>query len=188
MACSPTDVFGSTLSRAALIGLVVGAGVGCRVAGGMDANIDPRGDGLIERVISDVAMWEVRADGARDGDAGDGDGQRDGDGDGDGGDGPAADGGAACELLTPSCPARQGCYPFPFEGAPTGDRRCAFVGAGGPSVPCQSQLECDERSICSAAGEPDAICTERCDPSQPRCPIGQSCRPLAFYAGVGTCG
>jgi hypothetical protein len=206
------DIAGSSIRAASLfvlfgVPIVASLGLicGCRVGGVADVSVDPRGDGLPERVITDAALWDTRADGAPDaldggGADGDDDGRGDGDGDGDGrggrdgdgdggaaGDGSAADAEPACDLLTPSCPAQQACYPFPFEGTPAGDRRCASVGAGGPSVPCQSQLECDQGSLCTAPGEPDSICAKRCDPGEPRCPAGERCQALPLYPGVGSC-
>ena len=162
---------------------------GCRVGSG-SAPVDagtPRGDGLAERVTTDAALWvDVRPpDGA-----GTGADLNPGGGDAAGRDAP--DGGnaatAACRLLEASCPARQACYPFPFEGGPpSGETRCSFQGIGRPSVPCQSQLECDGENICVTPGQPDALCLQRCDLNGPNCPPGTACLPVAGYPGVGAC-
>lgn len=168
--------------------------LGCSAAGGFEAGASPGGDGLPERVITDAGVRDARADGEpsdgdRPGDGGSGgDGGRDGDGGAaDTGPDAPADGGVACDLLAVSCPAPQACYPAPFEGTPSGQRRCGSPGPGGPSVPCQTQLECDQTTVCSAPGEPDSICVQRCDLADPRCPPGTTCRTLPLYPGVGTC-
>jgi hypothetical protein len=162
---------------------------GCRVGAGtapVDANT-PRGDGLAERVTTDAALWaDVRI-------GGDGAGA---DREPAGGDGPGRDGAgdasdattAPCRLLEASCPGREACYPYPFEGGPpSGETRCSFQGIGRPSVPCQSQLECDGENICITSGQPDAVCRQRCDLNGPNCPPGTACLPVAGYPGVGAC-
>ena len=99
-----------------------------------------------------------------------------------------SDAGATCSLLGSTCPNKQGCYPFPFDEVPgSGATRCAFQGVGGPSVPCQSQLECDGLTVCSAPGQPDSICLQRCSLGRPVCAPGSSCAPLAGYPNVGVC-
>jgi hypothetical protein len=161
---------------------------GCRASTGsgpVDAST-PRGDGLAERVTTDAALWvDVRpGDGNANGDARGGDG---------GGHDGASDAGGdaaapACRLLEVTCPARYACYPFPFEGGPpSGETRCSFQGIGRPSVPCQSQLECDGENICITPGQPDAVCLQRCDLNGPNCPPGAACLPVAGYPGVGAC-
>jgi hypothetical protein len=146
----------------------------------------PRGDGLAERVTTDAALWvDVRSGDGTTSDSNSS--SRDGAGrdvSGDGADAPAT----ACRLLDSSCPARQACYPFPFEGGPpSGETRCSFQGIGRPSVPCQSQLECDGETTCITPGQLDAVCLQRCDLNGPNCPPGTACLPLAGYPGVGTC-
>jgi hypothetical protein len=148
----------------------------------------PRGDGLPERVTTDIGLWaDVRlmdstaADRQGGGNAGDVPG----------GDTAGADTGDAsspsCALLEPSCAGRQACYPYPFEGTPSGETRCSFPGIGRMSVPCQSQLECDDDSVCVTPGQPDALCLQRCSVNAPDCPLGTACLPLAGYPGVGAC-
>lgn len=95
--------------------------------------------------------------------------------------------GAPCALLGMSCANRAGCYPFPFESPPNGQARCAFPGGGTVSDPCQSQLECDGTTICSAPGQPDSICLQRCALASPVCPPGTTCLAYAGYSGVGVC-
>jgi hypothetical protein len=164
---------------------------GCRV--GTSSPVDattPRGDGLVERVTIDAALWadvripDVAVDlSARDQNA---------DARTDIPDAAAdvidpTDTGVACSLLTISCPDRRACYPYPFEGVPTGETRCAFQGAGGPSVPCQSQLECDGTSVCASPGQPDSSCLQRCNPADARCPAGTACVAFENYPTTGVC-
>ncbi|MES1207358.1 MAG: hypothetical protein ABUS79_15580 [Pseudomonadota bacterium] len=157
----------------------------------VDAAPTPGGDGLVERVITDAALWaDVQVPDPPDARAeGDGGGP-----DGGGGDGRGSDeidlsgGGSGCALLaTTACAARQACYPFPFEGPPTGETRCAFQGAGGPAIPCQSQLECDGTTLCTAPGEADSVCLPRCDRADPRCAVGTVCVAYRNHPGVGIC-
>ena len=162
---------------------------GCRVGAvpaAEDATI-PHGDGLPERVTTDVALWaDVRAP-----DSTGADRQGGGNGGDAGRDASGADmsdaSSSSCALLEMSCGGRQACYPYPFEGTPSGETRCAFQGIGRMSVPCQSQLECDGDSVCVTPGQPDAMCLQRCALNAPVCPIGSACLPLAGYPGVGAC-
>jgi hypothetical protein len=146
----------------------------------------PRGDGLPERIITDAALWpDARSDVvAVDSPSGDGHVADAGDAAETG-----ADSGASCHLLgATTCPAKQACYPYPFEGASNGDTRCAFAGAGAESIPCQSQLECDGTTLCSAPGlQADSVCLLRCDPAAPRCALGANCVDLPGYPGIGVC-
>ena len=166
---------------------------GCRVASapGIDATT-PHGDGLPERVITDAALWaDVRtADVATDS-VGDRGSDRDGTDAGiDGTDGKAGDGpgDGPCALLAPGCPNKEACYPFPFDGVPTGETRCFMPGSGGELATCQSQLECDGTTLCSAPGQQsDSFCLPRCDPQNPHCAIGTNCLPYPNYPGVGVC-
>ena len=177
---------------------------GCRVAASPalgDGSL-PRGDGLPDRVIVDGALFTDLSSGIGITDAVRlGDGQVDGSGNGadvSGGgaivDGAGSDvaaeggGGAPCGLLAASsCVGDERCYPFPFEGPSPLDVRCAFQGVGGPSVPCQSQLECDGLTLCAAPGQPDSVCLQRCGLENPRCPTGFVCAAFFGYAGVGVC-
>jgi len=177
--------------------------VGCRAASPALSDAAIAGDGWIERRITDSALDlpTVADSGADRVDAASADGATDGATPSDGGAagagdaadarrdviGADADAGVVCQVLSVDCPRRQACYPFPFEGPATGDARCGFVGAGGPSVPCQSQLECDDATFCSAPGEPESVCALRCDLSNPLCLEGTLCRPLFFYPGAGVC-
>lgn len=164
---------------------------GCHVAN--SAAIDAstlHGDGLPERVITDAALWSdlpiaTTPDGAsRDGTGGD----RGSAGTWDAStDAPDVDAGGICGLLGKTCVGDEGCYPFPFEGTPSGATRCGFQGVGETSAPCQSQLECTGTALCSAPGEPDSVCLRRCDPGNPRCPTGMQCVPYLSYAGIGVC-
>jgi hypothetical protein len=150
----------------------------------------PRGDGLPARVTN--------------GGAGDATSTRDGRADGSGGahdiqspvdtspsEAPLAggDGGSGqCGLLlTTECVGAERCYPFPFESPAPGDTRCAFQGVGGPSVPCQSQVECDEMTVCGSPDQPDSVCLLRCSLTNPRCPTGFNCLTFFGYPGVGVC-
>lgn len=92
-----------------------------------------------------------------------------------------------CGLLAAACPLREACYPFPFEGPARGETQCAFQGVGGATVPCQSQLECDGTTICSAPGQSDSVCAPRCDRAAPRCAVGTACVAYPGYPGVGVC-
>lgn len=160
---------------------------GCRVGAGvapLDAEI-PSGDGLPERVTTDAALWsDVRGPETA--------GTSDGVGDRSSSDVSARDavgevGGAACSLLNNGCPGREACYPYPFEGSPSGQTRCSFQGVGRQSVPCQSQVECDGASLCVTPGQPDAVCLQRCDPNAPSCPPGTACLSVAGFSGAGVC-
>jgi len=186
-----------------VVALVVVA-CGCRVAAAPGINAaTPHDAGFPDRVITDVALWaDVRAgDEAMEAPPVDqksvGDGlaatdalARDGAGGGGGSDG-GGDGGneaGVCGLLAQDCPGKEACYPFPFEGTPAGQTRCSFPGVGAESTPCQSQLECDGTSLCSTPGlQSDSICVPRCDPQNPRCPVGRSCREYPGYPGIGVC-
>ena len=161
----------------------------------MDAST-PHGDGLAERIIVDGAWPDAPTDAGADGssesveviDATD-DTVTDATGVGDGSADGAADAAIAapCSLLERACPNKQACYPYPFDTTPAGETRCAFVGAGGPSVPCQTQLECDDQGVCQAPGQPDSACRRRCDLDFPDCPAGTVCRPLPGYSRAGMC-
>lgn len=164
---------------------------GCRAATSgpvIDAST-PRGDGLVDRIVTDAALWSdlSATDSTSDGRIVD---ARDG--------APAdravADGSTvtdlstepSCALLGKECVGREGCYPFPFEGSPSGTR-CAFQGIGAASIPCQSQLDCDATTLCTAPGQPDSICAQRCPIADSRCPTGFRCVPYYGYVGVGVC-
>lgn len=142
-----------------------------------------------ERVITDAALWsDVQAGAAADAASSDGPREDRGTGPADG----SADAfdvvaGNTCGLLGMTCVGDEGCYPFPFEGTPSGATRCAFQGVGETSVPCQSQLECAGTALCAAPGQPDSVCLRRCDPGNARCPTGMQCAPYFSYAGVGVC-
>lgn len=98
------------------------------------------------------------------------------------------DAGQTCALLGASCVGREACYPLPFEGPPNGGTQCALQGIGGPSVPCQSQVECDGTTLCSAPqAQADSVCSQRCNLANPRCPTGMQCAPYFAFAGVGVC-
>ena len=175
---------------------------GCRVAASsdLDANATQfHGDGLPERVITDAPLWsDLRTSTISDRDGGadaiSGADRLAGD------PGPSSDdaltettgdlgpGGAGdCALLAVACVGEEGCYPFPFEGAPNGATRCAFQGVGVATVPCQSQLECDRTTLCSSPGQPDSVCLQRCDLANPQCPTRQVCTPYFTYPGLGVC-
>jgi len=173
--------------------------LGCRVttANTIDATA-PHGDGLPDRIIVDGPWPEAPAGDGSDAaqvDSASSDARTDGDATMDAGraDAVPADGesdsndGGPCNLLERTCPDKQACFPTPFESAPTGGTECAFVGAGGASVPCQSQLECSELTICSAPGQPDSVCRQRCDLDALDCPAGMLCRPLPGYGRTGLC-
>lgn len=160
---------------------------GCRVGAGTN-NEDattPRGDGLPERVTTDAALWaDVRSADSAGADRADSDGTG-------AGDAAATDGGdaaaAPCRLLEPSCPVRQACYPYPFEGPPSGETRCRPEGMNRAPIQCQSQLECDGDNVCITPGQPDAVCLQRCSLDGPDCPPGTACLPVPGYPGVGAC-
>ena len=177
---------------------------GCRVAASpaLGDGALPRGDGLPDRVIVDGALFTDLSSGIGITDAvRSSDGQVDGSGRGpdalDGGgiaDGTAADlageggGSGPCGLLVASsCVGDERCYPFPYESPAPGDVQCAFQGEGGPSIMCQSQLDCDGLSLCGAPGKPDSVCLQRCSLANPRCPTGFVCVAFFGYAGVGVC-
>lgn len=154
------------------------------------AAADARADADMDAHADDAADAVVRAD-ARDASA-DQAPSLDADED-EGGGGPL--GAASCDLASSVavpgsalCPARQGCYPFPFESSLPTEARCGLAGLGSESVPCRSQLDCAANAVCARPGEPDSVCLLRCDPLAPTCPPGQSCRPYARYPGFGTCG
>lgn len=160
---------------------------GCRVGTGMtnqDATT-PRGDGLPERVTTDAALWaDVRPPDLLGAERPGGDHAGPVDAAGlDRGD--AVD--PPCRLLEPSCPAREACYPLPFEGPPSGETDCRPEGMNRAPIPCQSQLECDGQNLCVTPGEPFAACRQRCSLDGPNCPPGTACEPVAGYPGVGAC-
>jgi hypothetical protein len=146
----------------------------------------PRGDGLPERITTDAALWaDLRpvdatgTDHTRDSavsEAGDAVGADSGDALG-----------ASCRLLEASCPVRQSCYPFPFEGPPSGETRCELEGMNRSPIPCRSQVECDGQNVCVTPDTEDAVCRQRCSLDGPNCPPGTACLPLAGYPGVGAC-
>ncbi|MEO5770239.1 MAG: hypothetical protein ABIS92_17920 [Polyangia bacterium] len=175
---------------------------GCRVATSSSSSSSwgdaatPRGEGLPDRVITDVALWAdlpavdhgfdnvTRRDSG-----GDGSGDRPANEQG-GVDGNASDvagAGETCPLLGAACVGREGCYPLPFDRPPNGGTGCAFQGVGGPSVPCQSQLDCDGLTLCAAPDQPDSVCLQRCSLNNPRCPTGSDCQAYFGYSGVGVC-
>ena len=162
---------------------------GCRVASapGIDATV-PHGDGLPERVLTDSALWaDVRITDARtDAKPNDGAFVSDASDANAGGDGGSDAG--PCALLAAGCSNKEACFPFPFEGVATGETRCFMPGRGGEMTTCQSQLDCDGMTLCSAPGQlSDSFCLLRCDPQTPRCPIGANCLPYPNYPGVGVC-
>ncbi|MBC8133985.1 MAG: hypothetical protein H7X95_13455 [Deltaproteobacteria bacterium] len=168
---------------------------GCGVAGGSSVDATtPRGEGLRTRVVTDASAWsdlsldDRRPDrivvidrAAERGDVG---GVADAQQDGANAD---ADVVGACALLGVSCVGGEACYPFPFESRAPNEVRCAFQGVGGPLVPCQSQLECDGVTMCSAPGVPDSVCLQRCSLANPRCPTGLECTTFYGFVGVGVC-
>lgn len=178
---------------------------GCRVATPAsvepaDAN-PPRGDGLPDRIVTDGAAWSdlripvadalgdlAAFDVQRDGAGGSFEGQGDAGDGGGGAEGDALGPDQQCSLIGPAtCPGAEGCYPYPFEAFAPAATRCAFQGVGGASVPCQSQVECDGTTICSAPGRSDSFCLQRCSLTNPRCPTASVCTPFGQYAGVGVC-
>jgi hypothetical protein len=162
---------------------------GCRVSSGaapVDATT-PRGDGLAERITTDAALWaDVRPPDTT------GTERLGGGADAVGADVAGADvadgASSSCQLLEPSCPTRQACYPFPFEfGPPSGETSCRAEGSVPSSSPCRSQLDCDGENLCITPEQSDAVCLRRCDLNGPNCPPGTACLPLARYPGVGFC-
>lgn len=92
-----------------------------------------------------------------------------------------------CALLGSDCGANHACYPFPFDSEhPTGTL-CGLQGTGTDQIYCASQLDCDAQSICSDPGQSDSICLTRCDLNFSFCAIGEGCRQLPGYPGVGVC-
>lgn len=145
----------------------------------------PRGDGLPERVTTDAALWaDVLPPDLPAAERAGGDGAGQGDVAGaDGGDAVAA----LCRLLESSCPVREACYPYPFEGRPSGETRCRPEGMNRAPIQCQSQLDCDGQTLCVTPGDPAAVCRQRCSLDGPNCPPGTACEPVSGYPGVGAC-
>ena len=147
----------------------------------------PGGDGLVERIVTDVPLWpDVRPE------VGPSDAQTRDVPDADGGstDDAATDGGtgAACDLLVPSCPGIEDCYPFPFAETPGGDARCGvFAAPDAALVVCESQLQCDGASLCATLFGLGTTCRPRCDVASPHCALGMACIELPAYPRVGIC-
>ena len=108
----------------------------------------------------------------------------DGDGAVDKPDGPP---GPLCQLLAMTCIKKQACYPYPFEALNPNEARCAPEGNRAAGSTCQSQLDCDGKSICVSPGQPNAACLAKCNTALANCPSGQSCHGLMSYPGVGVC-
>ena len=103
---------------------------------------------------------------------------------------PASDAKGApvtCALLGSDCGANRACYPYPFDANTPSGTSCGLQGTGTAGIPCATQLDCDAQSICTGPGEASAICLSRCDPTFSFCPVGEPCRQLASYPGVGVC-
>ena len=182
-----------------VVALIVVA-CGCRVVSpsGVDATT-ARGDGLPSRLVTDLALWSdvvtldagsrdtriaadgsVSIEGARDGGAANDAAVETGSAD------LAPD--AACALLGNTCVGLESCYPLPFDAEPNGATACAISGIWGPAMACQSQLDCDGTTLCSAPQkEADSVCLRRCNLADPVCPTGTHCAPFFAYAGVGVC-
>jgi len=92
-----------------------------------------------------------------------------------------------CALLGSDCGANHACYPYPFDANTPSGTACGLQGTGTTGIPCATQLDCDAQSICTGPGEASAICLSRCDPTFSFCPVGEPCRQLANYPGVGLC-
>jgi hypothetical protein len=174
---------------------------GCRVVSalGVDAATAP-GDGLPSRIVTDAALWsDVRNPdlpyGHSNADAGGPSGDRASiDADVSPADAPYEIGSLdlvsreTCSLLDDTCVGLESCYPLPYEGTPNGATVCALSGIAGPSMPCQSQLDCDGTTLCSAPQtEPDSVCLRRCSLVGSACPTGTHCLPFFDFSGVGVC-
>ncbi|MEP6655564.1 MAG: hypothetical protein ABJA82_19515 [Myxococcales bacterium] len=181
---------------------------GCRVAASSSSSYwgdaaTPRGEGLPDRVITDVALWAdlpavdhgfdnvTRRDSG-----GDGSGDRSANEQGgiDANASEVAGAGETCSLLGGDCVGDERCYPFPYESSSPSGTKCALQGQGVSSVPpvwaCQSQTDCDGLSLCEAPNDinhSDSFCLQRCRLDNLRCPTGLQCQPYFGYLGVGVC-
>jgi len=88
---------------------------------------------------------------------------------------------AGCDLLSPSCPADQGCVPIQNTTAGA----CVTTGGLADSASCSNDFECQSLLCVEAQGHARA-CWAPCAPGQP-CAPERECLAVSEMDGVGAC-
>ncbi len=93
---------------------------------------------------------------------------------------------SGCSPLPPAtggCPAGQGCYWF---GGAAGNM-CLQAGTLATNAACTSSTDCRPGNLCVSVNGGGSTCLQVCDPGNPACPGGRTCRMLTGGGAYGAC-